>query len=171
MQEKLGPWVVLPKTIAPDLVPKSEKVVIRIAAPLKYRKYFVQHDDNPSSIISTLASNAAVPVAPLTGGRWAQQDAGQTHRESQLVGFLRLQNHSEAVATVSGQGGIFVHLLFLEKDKPSFFWIKKAENENDENYCRRCLTLSKERGQPCVLRNGGGNDIGSLKNLRTLSRP
>lgn len=157
-------WVVPPKTVAPDLVPKSEKVVIRIAAPLKYRKYFVQHDDNPSSIISTLASKAAVPVAPLTGGRWTQQDASHTHKESQLVGFLRLQKtHAEAVAKVSGQGGIFVHLQNPEKDKPSFFWIKKDENENEENYCRRCLALSKERDQPCVLRNGGGNDIGFLK--------
>ena len=70
MQEKPGPWVLLPKTVAPDLVAKSEmlKVVIRNAASLSYRKYFVQYDDNPRSIISALASKAAGPVAPLTGG-------------------------------------------------------------------------------------------------------
>jgi len=70
MQEKPGPWVLLPKTVAPDLVPKSEmlKVVIRNAAFLSYRKYFAQYDDNPRSIISALASKAAGPVAPLTGG-------------------------------------------------------------------------------------------------------
>ncbi len=64
---------------------------------------------------------------------------------------------------VSGVNGIFINLQDKLETKPNLFWIKRHELETDENYARRCLHLSKERSQPCILRNGGGSDIGFLK--------
>ena len=88
----------------------------------------------------------------------------------QLVGYVRLQeSEAKTIIQVSGACGIFSSLQQKCDVKPDLFWIKRNENETDENYARRCLGLSKERKQPCILRNGGGNDIGFSK--KTSDQP
>ena len=165
-----GPWIAPPTKVNPDCLPQNTKVLVRIAAPYKYRKFHIQKNDDPASIISTLATQSGCPVAPLTGGKWTKQTVERNDHGDQLVGYVRLQeSEAKTIIQVSGACGIFSSLQQKCDVKPDLFWIKRNENETDENYARRCLGLSKERKQPCILRNGGGNDIGFSK--KTSDQP
>ena len=164
-----GPWIAPPTKVNPDCLPQNTKVLVRIAAPYKYRKFHIQKNDDPARIISTLATQSGCPVAPLTGGKWTKQTVERNDHGDQLVGYVRLQeSEAKTIIQVSGACGIFSSLQQKCDVKPDLFWIKRNENETDENYARRCLGLSKERKQPCILRNGGGNDIGFSNQVTNL---
>ena len=164
------PWIAPATKVPKDKLPVSTKVLVRVVAPARYRKFHLsKNQDEPNSIVSSLALQSGCPVAPLTGGKWSKQICDkQKKQDEQLVGYIRLQDSEAAkVLKVSGVNGIFVNLQTKQETKPNIFWIKRHELETDENYARRCYNLSNERSQPCILRNGGGSDIGFLKkNLR-----
>ena len=155
-----GPWVHNAEKVARDILPKSDKVEVRLVAPAMYRAQFLpqgQSVDTATFVVSSLASASQVPVSQLIGGQWVQRQQGQ---DKHLVGYLRLKPETVAkLMPFSGHNAVFVTKV-KDRSGGSIFWIKRLENETREAYFRRVSKLQKERQQAIVWRQGGGQDLG-----------
>ena len=80
------------------------------------------------------------------------------------MGHLRLNDAiANKVVATSGAQGVFCTKLPKDSDtslKPKVFWVNKLDDEDQETYYRRCLTLGQTRKQHLIVRPGGGADIG-----------
>ena len=155
-----GPWVHNAEKITKDILPKSDKIEVRLVAPAMYRAQFLPQGhsvDMATFVVSSLASASQVPVSQLTGGQWVQRQQGQ---DKHLVGYLRLKPETVAkLLPFSGHNAVFVNKVKDRSGGP-IFWIKRLEDETREAYFRRVSKMQKERKQSIVWRQGCGHDLG-----------
>lgn len=62
------PWIAPATKVPRDKLTVSTKVLVRVVAPARYRKFHLSNKpDQPNTIVSSLALQSGCPVAPLTG--------------------------------------------------------------------------------------------------------
>ena len=87
----VGPWLHTAEKIAPEKLPKIDKVPIRVLAPSVYRSHFLpdrQLQDSAAHVVAALAQAAQVSTAHLLGGQWFTRGVGSS---SHLIGHLRVK--------------------------------------------------------------------------------
>ena len=163
IQEQCGP---VPKTATKVTIPKKEgpvMVTLRLLTPEFYRRLFVPEADKetPTTIISRWARLAQCSVSKLTGGRWER--AVYKHG-SFLIAHLRISKDlASRMISHSGTDGLFATMVPSSGfPQDPVAWIPRKQAMSPEDYFKFVQGLSKSKGLPIAIRQGGQADLGLI---------
>lgn len=163
IQERSGP---VPKTATKVTIPKKQgpvMVTLRLLTPEFYRRLFVPEAEkkSPTTIISRWARLAQCSVSTLTGGRWERV----IHKHgSFLIAHLRVSKDlASRIISHSGTDGLFATQV-PSRDFPQdpVAWVPRKQAMSGEDYFKFVQGLSKSKGLPLAIRQGGQADLGLI---------